>query len=115
MISQGAQKCCHFILFADDKKLFYDHTNVDILYNTLNQELINITSWLSCNKLSLNVKKTNFIIFKTKRKKLDQAFEIKINDQQIEKVKCTKLLGLYIHDELSWRKHSDQISTKYQK
>ena len=55
------------------------------------------------------------MVFKTKRKKLDQAFEIKITDQQIEKVKCTKFLGLYIDDELSWRKHIDQISTKISK
>ena len=62
-----------FILFADDTNLFYSHKNVDILYNTMNQELKNITSWLSCNKLSLNVKKTvHFMVFKTKRKKLDR-------------------------------------------
>ena len=83
-----------FVLFADDTKLFYSHKNVYILYNTLNQELINITSWLSCNKLSLNVKKTHFMVFETKRKKLDQAFEIKINDQQIEKVQCTKFVRI---------------------
>ena len=53
--------------------------------------------------------------FKAKRKKLDQAFEIKINDQLIEKVKCTKFLGLYIDDELSWKKHINQISTKISK
>ena len=81
----------------------------------MNQELENITSWLSCNKLSLNVKKTQYMVFKTKRKKLDQTFEIKINDQQINKVSYTKFLGLYIDDELSWRKHIDQISTKISK
>ena len=99
-----------FILFADDTNLFYSHKNVDILY-LMNQELENITSWLSCNKLSLNVKKTHFMVFKTKRKKLDQALEIKINNRQIDKVKYTKFLRLYIDDELSWRKHIDQIST----
>ena len=82
-----------FILFADDTKLFYSHKNVYILYNTLNQELINITSWLSCNKLSLNVKKTHLMVFETKRKKLDQAFEIKINDQKIEKVNAQNFLA----------------------
>ena len=55
------------------------------------------------------------MVFETKRKKLDQAFEIKINDQQIEKVQCTKFLGLHIDDELSWRKHIEQISTKISK
>ena len=85
-----------FILFADDKKLFYSHKNVYILYNTLNQELINITSWLSCNKLSLNVKKTHFMVFETKRNKLDQAFEIKINDQKVEKVQNAQNFLAYI-------------------
>ena len=80
-----------FILFADHTNLFYSHKNVDILYNTMNQQLKNIASWLSCNKLSLNVKKTHFMVFKTKKKKLDRAFEIKINDQQIDKVNYTKI------------------------
>ena len=79
-----------FILFADDTNLFHSHKNVDILYNTMNQELINVTSWLSCNKLSLNVKKTHFMLFKTERKKIDQVFEIKINDKLIDMVNYPK-------------------------
>ena len=38
-----------------------------------------------------------------------------VNDEQIEKVKCTKFLGLYIDNELSGRKHVNQISTKISK
>ena len=38
-----------------------------------------------------------------------------VNDQEIEKVKCTKFLGLYIDNELSWRKHVNRISTKISK
>ena len=89
-----------FILFADDTNLFYSHKNADDLGNTMNQELRKITSWLSTNKLSLNVNKTHFIIFKTKRKKLNQTLSIEIDNQKIDKVKCTKLLGLYIPAKL---------------
>ena len=53
--------------------------------------------------------------FKTKKRKLDQTLEIKINGQQVDKVNYTKFLGLYMDDELSWRKHVDQISTKISK
>ena len=64
-----------FILFADNTNLFYSHKNADVLGNTMNQELRKITSWLSTNKLSLNVKKKkNFMIFKTKRKKTKSNF-----------------------------------------
>ena len=55
------------------------------------------------------------MVFKTKREKQDQTFEIKINDKQIEKVNYPKFLGLYIDDDCSWRKHIDQISTKMSK
>ena len=55
------------------------------------------------------------MVFKTEREKLEKTFEIRINDQQIDKVIYTKFLGLYIDNELSWRKHIVEISTKISK
>ena len=52
------------------------------------------------------------MIFKTKRKKLNQTLSIEINNQEIDKVKCTKF---YTVDELSWKYHIDQITTKISK
>jgi len=40
---------------------------------------------------------------------------IEISNQKIDKVKCTKFLGLYIDDELLWKYHIDQITTKLSK
>ena len=57
------------ILFADDTNVFIKGTKLQELCNRLNAELNNIQNWLSCNKLSLNVLKTHYIIF-TPRKKL---------------------------------------------
>ena len=59
-----------FILFADDTNLFISGKNFKILYNTLNDELKKVVDWLSANKLSLNVKKTHCIIFRSLRKRL---------------------------------------------
>jgi len=84
------------ILFADDTNLFLSHKNLDTLENTMNHELRKIASWLSANKLFLNIKKTHFIIFKSRGKKPNQNVSIKINGQPIEQVKNTKFLGLYI-------------------
>ena len=50
------------ILFADDTNLFFSHKNLFTLKETMNWELSMIASWLSANKLSLNIKKTHFII-----------------------------------------------------
>ena len=103
------------IIFADDTNLFFSHKNIDTLQKILNDELQNITNSLSTNKLSLNVKKTHFIIFRSKRKKLNQRVSIKINEQPIEQVKYTKFLGLFFDDELSWKYHIDQVTAKIAK
>ena len=81
------------ILFADDTNLFFSHKNLFTLQETMNRELSKIASWLSANKLSLNVKKTHFIIFKSRGKKSNQHVSIKINNQEIEQVKYTKFFG----------------------
>ena len=57
-----------FILLLMVLNLLNNHKNADILCNTINRAQ-NIASWLSSNKLSLNLKKTQFMIFKTKGKK----------------------------------------------
>ena len=44
------------ILFADDTNLFITGTDFDVMQNTLNDELNEISTWLKVNKLSLNVK-----------------------------------------------------------
>ena len=103
------------ILFADDTNLFFSHKNLFTLNETMNRELSKIASWLSANKLSLNIKKTHFIIFKSRGKKSNQHVSIIINNQEIEQVKCTKFLGLYIDDEFTWKYHIDQVASKISK
>jgi len=102
-------------LFADDTNLFLSHKNLVTLKETMNRELSKIASWLSANKLSLNIKKTHFIIFKSRGKKSNQNVSITINNQEIEQVKYTKFLGLYIDDEFTWKYHIDQVATKISK
>ena len=55
-ISRGS-KIISSVLFADDTKVFYSHKSADTLCNTMNRELLKITSWFTSNKLSLNLKK----------------------------------------------------------
>ena len=103
------------ILFADDTNLFFSHKNMDTLQETMNNELEKITTWLCTNKLSLNIKKTHFIIFKSKRKKLKKKVSIKRNAQPIEQLKYTKFLGLLFDEELSWKYHIDEVTNKISK
>ena len=42
-----------FILFADDTNIFYQHEDIKVMTETLNNELNKVNLWLQANKLSL--------------------------------------------------------------
>jgi hypothetical protein len=72
-------KLLSFILFADDTTIFHSNSCLKHLINTIIQtELNKVEEWLNVNKLSLNIKK-----------KLKLDVKININNQEIERVKCT--------------------------
>ena len=81
-----------------------------------NRELQNIACWFTSKKLSLNLKKTHFVILKHD-KEVQKTIEIIINGQKINQiiVKCTQFLGLNMDEELSWKDHIDQVATKISK
>ncbi|XP_030840267.1 uncharacterized protein LOC115923526 [Strongylocentrotus purpuratus] len=49
-------------LFSDSS-VFFSHRNPQTLLQTVNSELTNATLWIHANKLSLNLKKTNYMLF----------------------------------------------------
>ena len=57
-----------FYHFVDDSNLFYKHKNIIDLQ--ANVELNNISTWLCANKRSLNIEKSNFVIFHLYQRKL---------------------------------------------
>ena len=67
---------------------------------------------LQANKLSLNIKKTQIIIFKTRKKELKGEIKAKINDQETKQVESTKFLGIYIDSTLTWKQHINYIMDK---
>ena len=51
------------IMYADDTNLFYSNNDIETLFSTVNMELEKISEWFKANKLSLNIKKTNYTLF----------------------------------------------------
>ena len=66
----NASNKLEFFLFADDTNLLYANKNLKSLETVMNNELLKVVDWLTANKLSLNVKKTNYIIFHPYQKRL---------------------------------------------
>ena len=59
-----AIKYCKVYHFADDTNLLYTNNSIKKLNKMLNKDLKNLTNWLNANKISLNVNKTEIILFK---------------------------------------------------
>ena len=59
---------CH--LFADDTNLLYADKNLQSLEKIVNTELVKVSDWLHANKLTLNTKTSNYVIFYPYQKRL---------------------------------------------
>ena len=79
-----------------DTNIFFQHKDLHSLVKIINEELEHLTTWFQSNRLSLNVKKTNFIIFRNSRKLLhgNDSVDILINGIKIERVRYVKFLGV---------------------
>ena len=67
----------------------------------------NLTDWLNANKISLNVQKTELVIFKHQRKKIDSEVKIKLSRKQLYPTDFLKYLGIRIDENLKWKYVSD--------
>ena len=102
------------ILFADDTNAFNMGKDLNLLCKTVNEELEKIQDWLNCNKLSLNVSKTHYMIFSPSSIKV-KDLEIKLNNVTISRVYVTKFLGVQIDEKLTWNAHIDYTCKKLAK
>ena len=107
-------KACLSILFADDSNVFISGKDVEVMCEKLNNDMENIRQWLCCNKLSLNVSKTHYMVF-TPRNKQVENLNIKIQNTHIERVSVTKFLGVMIDAQLSWKCHIEYTCKKISK
>ena len=98
------------LLFSDDNSIFYSHSNPNCLEFVLNNELQNINVCLKCTKLSVNIKKTNYVIFKPRQKKLNSSISLSFGGKFVQQSNITKFLGVYIDDHLTWKHHISYVS-----
>ena len=88
---------------------------------TVNKELAKVSDWLIANKLTLNIKKSNFVIFRPRQKKLTLQPTIRLFDNNLQRLvtpdckNYVKYFGVLIDDHLSWKYHINHIATKISK
>ena len=99
------------ILFADDTTIYVSSADVNTLYTMMNDDLRTVSDWFHANKLSLNVSKTNYILF-SKLQDICRNRSVSLCGGDIKKVTSTKFLGMTIDCMLKWDKHIEFISKK---
>ena len=100
----------NFHLFADDSNLFFAESSLESLETKVNLELKSVHNWLCCNKLSLNIDKTNFVIFHPPQKKLTKSISILVDNKSIEQKDYVKYLGVFIDSHLKFKEHVHQLN-----
>ena len=101
--------------FADDTNLLCSHKDPNTLRKMLNEDLSSLFTWLCANRLSLNITKTEFIIFKPPRIVLQNRITLKINGKTIYESNKITYLGLILDEHLSWKAHTNELRKKLSK
>ena len=97
-------------MFADDTTLFLEDNDILRLQENVNNELLKINNWLISNRLSINLKKTYYMIFNS-----SNVLDLNIAGININCVKNTKFLGVIIDQKLNWKLEIAAIKTKLYK
>ena len=98
----------HFVLFADDTSITFHANNVVELETNMNNTLKYLDIWLSINKLTINLNKTNSIVFNNDKIKL----AIILHNTRIIQKNSIKFLGVTIDANMNWKIHTNLVKSK---
>ena len=109
---QNSSRVLDFHLFADDLNPFCENKSLAALEKIASEELAHIHEWLCANKLSLNIEKSNFVVFHPPQKKLNFSVKIVLLDKVPKYEKNIKYLGVVIDCHLNWKAHISYLTKK---
>jgi len=107
-------KDAELLLFADDTNVFLYDTDIcqlSVRANSLKHSH-NINRF-KLNRLSVNVKKCNFILFTTRPITAD--YKVSIDNSPLERVRQTKFLGVIINEKLTCDDHISLLCNQVSK
>ena len=104
------------ILFADDTTFQVSGKDLPTLFQTANTELNKAAVWFQVNKLTLNVSKTKFILFRKKQMTVDlKNLKLQIGYELVERIgfdcqtQFFKFVGLHLDEYLTWDHHINHV------
>jgi hypothetical protein len=95
----------NILSFADDTTVFMSDDDPVQLFCRANACINDLFDWFCANKLSLNTRKTNYMLIQPSNKKYDFSnLNLSVNGNTLPRETSCKFLGIYIDESLSWKK-----------
>ena len=88
--------------FADDTNLLYSNSLLKSINKCIIHDLRLIGHWLRPNRISLNVNKTEIVLFRPKKKIICKNVNFRINGQKVTPTTQTRYLGILTDQHLPW-------------
>ena len=107
-----AIKYCMVHHFADDTNFLIFDNSLKSLQKKINIDLKLLCHWLNANKISLNTKKTEYILFRHQQKSINFELKLKLNGKKLYPSSFIKYLGIFLDENLNWKKHTSILSSK---
>ena len=98
--------------FADDTNFLYISKSLKKIQKYVNLDLRFVCNWLKANKISLNASKTEMLVFRDPRRKIDFDLKIKIDGKKVTPSKFVKYLGIYLDNFLSWHQQEQDMRSR---
>ena len=99
------------VQYADDTTMHDDDHDIDNLFVRVQATIDLFYEWSVVNYLSLNTKKTKFMVF-SNSKFIGPNLSLSISDTHLEQVNTTKLLGVHIDSGLNYKEHIKNLRSK---
>jgi len=101
------------MLFADDTNVFITASNLFLLKQKAQEVMKQLTQWFTCNKLTLNLDKTQYSIFRKGNMKIPLEYDsLTFNRHTIQRVDHALYLGAALDDKLNWNVHIKNLIGK---
>ena len=102
-------------MFADDTVIYFSGTKPCNIEVTLQRDMNKVEQWLLENRLLLNLS-TKVLLFGTIQKLGNvSSFNVKYQDQAIERVSKFIYLRITLDENLNWKEHVDAVCIKANK
>lgn len=98
-------------MYADDLSILISRESHELNQDACNNLMKKIEQWFSKNVLYLNSSKTEYLLFHTRQKQV-QNINISIGKTNIERSSIVKFLGVTMTDTLEWTSHIECIIKK---